>query len=141
MVVAQSRNSPSFMEHKSHYRTHKSAPLTTHLILRQMNPAHTLFKTRFHITPHLRAGLPSSLFSSGFLRLCIHSRLSHRPWLIETQQSPPNSRLQYRNRTAQRCNTTSGARRVKTVQNLQPNKASNAILLTYSSSVKVGGVD
>jgi hypothetical protein len=53
---------------KVHYRVHKSPPLV--LILSQINPIHTipsyLSKINFNIVHHLRLGLPSGLFPSGF---------------------------------------------------------------------------
>jgi hypothetical protein len=52
---------------KVHYRVHKSPPLAS--ILSHMNLLHIhisyFFKIHFNI-PHLRLGLPSGLFPSGF---------------------------------------------------------------------------
>jgi hypothetical protein len=51
-----------------HYRLHKSPPLVS--ILSQMNLIHTIpsyrSKIHFNIAHHLRLGLPSGLFFSGF---------------------------------------------------------------------------
>jgi len=75
-----------------HYRVHKGQPLVP--ILSQMNSVHT-FQTYFpkiHLIPfHLRLGLPSGLFPSGFHTKILYMFLicpiraicppSHCPWL------------------------------------------------------------
>jgi hypothetical protein len=52
------------MEPEVHYRVHNSPPLVP--ILSQINPVHTTPSYVLILSFHLRLGLPSGLFPSGF---------------------------------------------------------------------------
>jgi hypothetical protein len=64
---------------KVHYRIHKGPPLVP--ILSQINPVHTtpsyLSKNHLNISSHLRLGLPSGLFPSGFPTKIPYALLPH----------------------------------------------------------------
>jgi hypothetical protein len=74
---------------KAHYRIHKCPPLAS--ILSQSNSVHTptshFLKSHLNIMPHLRLGLPSGLFPSGFPTKTLYTSLSS-PTALHV---PPNS--------------------------------------------------
>ena len=73
---------------KVHYRTHKRPPPVP--ILGQPNPVHIptshLLEIHPNIIPHLRLGLPSGLFPSGFLTKTLYTPLPS-PYMLRARPS------------------------------------------------------
>jgi hypothetical protein len=69
---------------KVYYRVHKSPPLVS--ILSQINRVHTTpsyrSKTHFNIVHHLRSGLPSGLFPSGFPTNILYAFFFSSPFIL-----------------------------------------------------------
>ena len=62
-----------FCNPKVHYRIHKCLPLVP--ILSQFDPVHTSWRSILILFSHLRLGLPSGLFPSGFPNKALYTLL------------------------------------------------------------------